>query len=208
MSDIYVQYGCGTSAPAGWDNYDASPTLLIERIPLIVRIKGKRVFPKTVKFGDIVKGLPVSDKSSVGVYCSHVLEHLSLDDFRIALRNTFRILQPGGTFRLVVPDLEAIARAYVQSTSPDAALQFHKATALGRTTRPRGPLGHLRSLVGNSSHLWMWDEKSLTAELTQAGFTNIRRAQFGDDADTMFREVEDIGRWNGCLGMSAIRPRG
>jgi hypothetical protein len=33
----YVQYGCGWSAPKEWVNYDASPTLKWERIPILGR---------------------------------------------------------------------------------------------------------------------------------------------------------------------------
>jgi hypothetical protein len=38
-SKLYVQYGSGPfSAPEGWKNYDASPTLKIQRIPLIGKL--------------------------------------------------------------------------------------------------------------------------------------------------------------------------
>ena len=100
----YVQYGCGWSAPKEWQNFDASPTLRFERLPIVgyLYTKNKSRFPNNVKYGDIVKGLPVPADSCKGVYCSHVLEHLSLDDFRVALRNTVTILQPGGGVSLRV----------------------------------------------------------------------------------------------------------
>ena len=120
MSDrLYVQYGCGCSAPGGWRNFDASPTLRFERLPLIGRLytKNKSRFPANVAYGDIVKGLPIAPGSCDGVYCSHVLEHLSLDGFRTALRNTHGLLRPGGVFRLVVPDLEYYAKRYLSDPS-------------------------------------------------------------------------------------------
>ena len=116
---LYVQYGCGLSAPRNWRNFDNSPTLRFERIPIIGKLytKNEIRFPENIEYGDIVKGLPIKSESCKGVYCSHVLEHLSLNDFRIALSNTFRIIQPGGYFRLVLPDLEYIARQYIENTS-------------------------------------------------------------------------------------------
>ncbi|HEX8242224.1 MAG TPA: hypothetical protein VF541_01965 [Longimicrobium sp.] len=30
---IHAQYGCGPCAPAGWRNFDASPTLRLQRLP-------------------------------------------------------------------------------------------------------------------------------------------------------------------------------
>jgi hypothetical protein len=41
----------------------------------------------------------------------------------------------------------------------------------------------LQHWLGNSAHLWMWDERSLAARLRQHGFVNIRRAACGDSED-------------------------
>ena len=96
---MYIQYGCGLSAPENWKNFDSSPTLRLQKVPLLGKLVNKTPFPSKVIYGDIVKGLPgIKDNSCDGVYCSHVLEHLSLEDFRIALRNTLNILKPGGYF--------------------------------------------------------------------------------------------------------------
>jgi len=103
---VYVQYGCGSSAPEGWLNFDAS---LKERLG----IRGK-VFPRKVRYGDIVRGLPIKDGTAKAVYASHILEHLTRADFETALRNTWRILIPGGTLRLIMPDLETGAVAYLR----------------------------------------------------------------------------------------------
>ena len=61
---ICVQYGCGFSAPENWINYDSSPTLRFEKMPLIGTLYTRRSkdkqnrFPKNVLYGDIIKGLP------------------------------------------------------------------------------------------------------------------------------------------------------
>jgi predicted SAM-dependent methyltransferase len=67
--------------------------------------------------GDILKGLPVADGSCQGIYRSHVLKHLALDEVGTTLRNAFRHLKPGGTFRTVLPDLERLARDYVTANN-------------------------------------------------------------------------------------------
>mgnify|MGYP001608448470 FL=1 len=208
VRDIYVQYGCGFCAPPQWRNFDVSPTLWLERLPLIgryVRINEQR-FPGNVEYSDIVKGLPIREDSCLGVYASHVLEHLSLDDFRAALRNTFKILRGGGRFRLVVPDLETLAKRYIDSPSPEAAFQFMRDTSLGQERRPRSLVAMLREAMGNSKHLWMWDFKSLSAELQQAGFVKIRRCSFGDSNDLMFRNVEEPGRFEDAVGIECEKP--
>jgi hypothetical protein len=126
-----------------------------------------------------------------------VLEHLSLHDLRTALDNTFRMLAPNGVFRLVVPDLLERARRYVTDAergAEDAAGQFMRSTCLGHERRPRTIIRHLRQALGGSIHLWMWDAKSMSAELARAGFVDIRRCDFGDAADPMFARVEHQSR--------------
>ena len=208
MDSQYVQYGCGLCAPSGWRNFDTSPTLRLQKLPLVgarIRNAGNEPFPKNVEYGDIVRGLPVPAQASKGVYCSHVLEHLALDDFRVALRNSYDYLQEGGVFRFVLPDLERLAQDYLKSDAPDAAAVFMEETYLGKKNRPKGVNGFVRQWMGNSAHLWMWDFKSMSAELGRAGFRQVRRAEFGDSKDSRFREVEEPHRWQGCLGMECVR---
>lgn len=204
----FVQFGSGWSAPPEWRNFDASPTLRFERLPLIGHLytKNEHRFPSNVEYGDIVKGLPVPRGSCNAVYCSHVLEHLSLADFRTALRNALEMLRPGGIFRLVVPDLEYLTRRYIEDPSSEASLMFMRNSYLGHETRARGLMGALTAWLGNSKHLWMWDYKSMKPELEKAGFAEVRRASIGDSSEPMFERVEDRIRWENCLGMECKRP--
>lgn len=201
---LRVQYGCGLSAPQGWLNFDCSPTLRLQRLPLIGSVFTrvlKPAFPPAVQYGDILKGLPVPLGTADLVYCSHVLEHLALQDLRHALRNTHKCMRPGGIFRMVLPDLRALVEAYVSDPSPTSAPRFMRDTYLGHESRRRGLAGVLRASLGNSLHLWMWDYQSLSAELTAVGFTKLRRATFGDSADPAFAAVEERHRWEGQLGV-------
>lgn len=205
---LYVQYGCGFSSPAGWLNYDASPTLRFERLPLIGRLYTKNAarFPADVKYGDIIRGLPLTPGSCAGIYASHVLEHLSLNDFRIALNNTYRLLHSGGIFRLVVPDLQGLASRYLESSEASAAENFLRETSLGIEGRPRGLRGLVQMLLGNSCHLWMWDFKGIQKELMTTGFVSVRRCELGDSADPMFELVESADRFVNAVAVEAIKP--
>lgn len=138
LSDqLYVQFGCGLSCPQGWLNFDVSPRLRIENAAIVgaaMRGAGKAIFPTDVKFGDIVSGLPLAPASVDGIYCSHVLEHLDRTSVVKALANTFALLKPGGTFRLVVPDLGWRARKFIEDHErgeAGAADEFMKTTYLG-----------------------------------------------------------------------------
>lgn len=225
-NEIYAQYGCGLSTSLGWLNFDASPTLRIQRLPFMrgileavntrraaaaerfaranhgrrdnTRFRRFAIFPENARYGDIVEGLPLHAQTCTGIYCSHVLEHLSREDCQRAMDNTRRYLIPGGIFRFVLPDLEYFVRNY---TDADA---FMKATFLGVERRPRGLSGFVRTWLGNSAHLWMWDFKTIAHCLDLAGFKDIRRAQMGDSADPRFKQVEEASRWENCLGVECV----
>jgi hypothetical protein len=210
MEAHYVQFGCGLCAPDNWKNFDAGPAFWLQsRLPFLTPLLVKRGFPaypRNIQYGDVIKGLPILEQSANAVYCSHVLEHMSLNEFRTTVRNVFSYLRSGGTFRLVLPDIEYLAQSYLNDADPGAASRFMRESYLGEEGLTRGLLALPTALFGRSKHLWMWDFKGLEAELAAAGFTGIRRAQFGDSGDPCFNEVEAIHRWENCLGVECKRP--
>jgi predicted SAM-dependent methyltransferase len=90
-----LNLGCGSTFHRDWVNVDmvsASPE---------------------VKALDLRKPLPFADASFDVVYHSHVLEHFSREEGEAFMRESLRVLKPGGIIRVVVPDLEQIARTYL-----------------------------------------------------------------------------------------------
>lgn len=209
---MYIQYGCGLCAPNEWKNFDSSPTLQLQRLPLVgklIKNATKVHFPENVIYGDIVKGLPVKLNSCDGIYSSHTLEHLSLNDFRSALSNTYKILKVGGIFRCVVPDLESYARTYINNIekgNENSSLIFlFDDTLLGYKNRNRNVTKILTNYFSNSNHLTMWDNLSLINEVTKIGFSSVRKCKFNDSADSMFKHVEDINRFQNAVSIECIK---
>jgi SAM-dependent methyltransferase len=93
---ILVNIGCGTVFHPDWINLDSAPAA------------------PEVRSHDARRGLPFADASVDAVYHAHMLEHLDGDDARKFLIECHRILRPGGVVRVVVPDLEGIAQAYLR----------------------------------------------------------------------------------------------
>ena len=202
-----IHFGCGDCAPSDWDNYDSSPTLLFQRLPIIGRLfRGGPFmpFPIHVRRGNIAKGLPVAPQTANVIYCSHVLEHLSLQDIDKALANIYSYLVPGGIFRLVMPDLEFIIQKYVSATDPEAAARFMVDSHLGKRNSKLWTF--LLDWCGHQ-HRWLWDFKGIEAKLADHGFAEIRRAVFADAETPEFNDVELQTRWQDSLGIECRRPR-
>lgn len=52
-----------------------------------------------------------ADNSVTEIYASHVYEHLNyVGELQQAMKEAYRVLRPGGLFRLGVPDLDALCR--------------------------------------------------------------------------------------------------
>jgi len=95
VSPVLVNIGCGPTWHPAWTNLDIRPP------------NGQ------VQAWDVSKGLPFGENKVDVCYASHVLEHLSRDQARALLQEIKRALRPRGIIRLAVPDLEAIAREYL-----------------------------------------------------------------------------------------------
>ena len=64
---------------------------------------------------DLRQGVPFPDRKFDVVYHSHLLEHFPKADALPFLRECYRVLKPGGIIRIAVPDLERIAKLYLQA---------------------------------------------------------------------------------------------
>ena len=189
-----IHIGCAYTVGKSWKNYDCTPTSRIEKIPIIgkfININEKR-FPKEVMYGDIVKGPLTDPEQAENIYCSHAFEHLPLESMRKALLNIYLMLKKNGTFRLIVPSLESRVKKYQNDHD---AHKFIESIGMGKENKDRTIIGKLKNIFGNTSHLWMYDNKSMLMELKKANFINIRKCQFGDSNIPVFSEVEEESRF-------------
>lgn len=202
-----LQYGAGYTGPLSWINYDAHPMVILEKIPLvksIVKKRGKSVFAKNIKYGNIVKGFKKLENSCDAVYCSHVLEHLAYEEFRIALQNSYKCLKEDGIFRLIMPDLEVLCKKYFEEeNNPDRSINFIKGTGFG--VEKRGLKRRIKQMLMLSPHLWLWDYQSVEKILKEVGFKSVRRCEYHDSKLQAFEEVENIGRYRNAIKIEAIK---
>jgi len=91
----YLNLGCGSRFHPSWTNIDFVS-------------KDKNVIAH-----DLNQGIPFADGFFDVVYCSHLLEHFPKEKAGSFLKECYRVLKAGGILRVVVPDLEGIARSYL-----------------------------------------------------------------------------------------------
>jgi predicted SAM-dependent methyltransferase len=193
--DLKINVGCGRSATQGWLNFDSSPSVRLSRLPgashlsevlvsagLLTRDQADFILyckQQAVRYGDVLRGLPLPDRSCSVVYASHVLEHLHRADEAVSfLRELRRVLQPGGVLRLAVPDLRILIREYLDRADADAfAASLHMVPQRARSGLP-GLIGLLTS--DRTWHRWIYDEQSLTHLLCDQGFSKIRVLEAGE----------------------------
>lgn len=60
------------------------------------------------------KPLPIADGTIGAAYTSHVIEHLKDEHVRFVLKDTHRVLKPGGYLRLSTPDIDLYVRAFLE----------------------------------------------------------------------------------------------
>lgn len=67
------------------------------------------------------QALPFPDEAFDGIYCFHTIEHLNPASNERFVRNVYRLLKPGGIYRVATPDLEFLATEYLQQVRAQGA---------------------------------------------------------------------------------------
>lgn len=202
-----INLGSSARVAPGWNNLDSSWLIRIGRhrrlssvlhqLKLINEPRYTRMLqldPDTVLW-DLSKGIPFADQTFDGVYHCHVLEHIDRDAAPTFLRECCRVLKPGGVLRVVVPDLEAQARHYLDVVGrlPEGATLAEHMVAVERMLdqmvlrtpryrREQPPIVRWLEniLIADTAragilHRWMYDRFSLAQALQQVGFEDIRK---------------------------------
>jgi len=180
--EIKINIGCGISGIAGWHNLDNSPTITLSRIPVINRIFKTPAWPRDVRRSDVRKGLRFPDGSVRYIYSSHAFEHFTDSESLAIAKECYRVLAPQGVLRIVVPDLELIAREYLADDNPLAAQNFLSRLSLAHS---------LHDVIHpGSNHSQMFDGKALVHMLREAGFQNAAVSSFGQSAIPEIDRIE------------------
>lgn len=219
-----LNLACGTKMHRGWNNLDFSPYTRLARRPWLVRLlravgflsplrqqRLAAVDPGVICW-DLRRGIPFPPDTFDVIYSSHFVEHLDRAVVPAHLAECRRVLKPGGILRVVVPDLELIARKYVQALdrldSGEAAAESVRTWAISDlfdqmvrkgasgASEQKAWVARLERLIRGGAartgelHRWMYDRHSLTAEFRNAGFRDARARGAFDSGVPRWGEFE------------------
>jgi predicted SAM-dependent methyltransferase len=169
-SEIFVELGAGDrKGEGGWVTIDITKNCDI--------------------FWDLSRGLPFPDESITKLYSSHFFEHLSFKEGQQLFDECRRVLVPGGTFSICVPNARVYIEAYLKSDSLDESQFFGYRPAYNHTTKI-DYVNYTAYMDGH--HKYMFDEENLIHILKSKGFSNVHLRHFDPGLDLKERDFESI----------------
>ncbi|HEX5926747.1 MAG TPA: methyltransferase domain-containing protein [Baekduia sp.] len=123
--------------------------------------------------GTITDMTAVDQRSVDAIWSSHNLEHVFAHEVPLALREFYRVLKPGGTAHVQVPDLTVAARQVARGRLDDVIYM----SSVGPITALDMLYGHGAAITRGEhymAHRTGFTKQTLTAKLTEGGFANVR----------------------------------
>jgi predicted SAM-dependent methyltransferase len=139
--------------------------------------------------GDAAKKLPFESSSFIEVYASHILEHVPWFKTRETLQEWFRVLKPGGTLKVFVPDGTKIVKTLVALENNQEPTDFHDPwyrfnAEKDLYTWANGRIFSYGNGTSDSTsqnwHRSLFTKKSLTQQLQKVGFIDIQEIRLED----------------------------
>ncbi|MBI3440936.1 MAG: methyltransferase domain-containing protein [Proteobacteria bacterium] len=138
--------------------------------------------PNVDHLGDAKDLSQFPDNTFTDIYASHVVEHLDYANNELlnALKEWYRVLAPGGTVYISVPDMDALSRMFIEKDKHSLNDQFMIMRMMFG--------GHMDKY---DYHVVGLNQGFLVYFLHQAGYTNIRRVEslgiFQDTSCLLFK---------------------
>lgn len=202
-----LNLGCGSKTSPACVNIDWSIRFRLMRNPVVracvlpfldaQQVEKVRRLDR-VTLGNLRKGIKWPSNSVDAVYHSHVLEHIDRESVMSFLLEIRRVLKPGGVHRVVVPDFQRLARAYLADFDPDRPVSDwrvhdrHIQEMIEQCVRRRsaavrnyGPARQKLETVlfgdarrRGETHQWTYDKINLTGLMHEAGFSEINQVDY------------------------------
>jgi len=139
-------------------------------------------------YWDLRLPIPLSDNSVSKIYSSHLFEHLTHSQGQALFKESIRLLKPGGTFSICVPNARIYVEHYlgIREVPHD---YFGWKPAYNNTTSIDA-INYVAYMDGE--HKYMFDQENLLHILTCAGFQDVKERAFDPETDRAERDYESL----------------
>lgn len=194
-----LNVGCGLDNPPNSLGLDGGVYVLYKYLPRFVL---KNIYKRTnnsdnysletlmnkikrshIIHHDLNYGLPFYDGSVPYIFTSHFLEHLYYEDAEKFLKESYRVLKPGGAIRICIPSLdEAVAeiRKAIQDYDKGEVVTVQRYVTV-KDNAYKDPF---------FSHKHMYNFKEVSRILSGVGFTNIIESSFNGSHIPNFKGLD------------------
>ena len=175
---LRINLGCGGITRNGWTNVDLAGQADLQL--------------------DLREPFPFGDQTASIIYSEHFLEHLEYPTEALnVLKESLRVLVPGGIFSVGVPDTERALKNYIER---DPVL-FQRLMKSGWYPSWCDSWMHQVNchFRQGKEHKYAYDYETLARILANVGFTNVKRREFNPSLDSVERK-------SGTLYVDAVKP--
>ena len=174
-----LHFGCGNDYKPGFLNVDLAR--------------------KADVFLDARNKMPFKDNQIDLIYSSHFLEHLTNKELFTHLSECYRILKPGGSYRICIPDLKAAISSYLNENEGEKRfLKISRDLPITNYCIPEQYISRLdyldRALHENGHHKIYIDYERLKNFLCASGFLseNVIQVGYDESIDNQWRRDYSI----------------
>jgi len=142
-------------------------------------------------FLDASEPFPLPDRSFRYVYSEQVIEHIPYSKGAVMLKESFRILEPGGKVRLATPNLEAFIRLLQADKTPEMQKYMQDKMRWHGWPSTPDPANYILNMqLREWGHQFVYTAKMMREALKTAGFHDIRQFQSGQSDDPALKGIE------------------
>jgi predicted SAM-dependent methyltransferase len=167
-----LQVGAGGTNLKGWLNTDLEPQ------------RGEVFLDAGARF-------PFPDKTFKYVYAEQLIEHLTYQQALVFVRESFRVLEPGGRIRLTTPDLLLLIALFDHDKTAIQKKVLEVEDRLNGFPKAALPETAWFNLLNHGwGHQFLYDPQSLRATLEDAGFKAVTQVKLGESEVPELQNIE------------------
>lgn len=162
-----LHVGCGFVLLNGWLNILYEPKQEYGRV--------KEINGKSWLNYNLLKEWPMDENTIDFIAGSHFIEHLDLNHGIRFLKESFRVMKPGGVIRLSCPDLEIYVKNYAERNMDFFRHKLIREWCAFSQAQTPGEILAAKAYDSGGAHKWFYDFESLKHILEMAGFKDVKR---------------------------------